>query len=54
VDRHLIGAPDAEAPEFGEDPMDGWIEAIASSPGDESSNHDNYLYGRPRETELEG
>jgi hypothetical protein len=51
MDRHLTEAPDAEAPEFGEDPMDGWIGAIASSAGDESSNHDHYLYGWPKETE---
>ena len=42
-----------EAPEFGEDPVDGWIGAIASSPGDESSNHDHYLYGWPKETDRE-
>ncbi len=33
--------------------MDGWIGAIASSDGDESSNHDHYLYGWPKETEHE-
>jgi hypothetical protein len=53
MDRYLTRTPNAEAPEFGEDPMDGWIGAIASSAGDESSNHDHYLYGWPKESERE-
>jgi hypothetical protein len=53
VDRYLGRAPESEAPKFGEDPMDGWIGAIASSAGDESSNHDHYLYGWPKETKRE-
>lgn len=53
VDRYLGWAADAAAPEFGKDPMDGWIGAIASSGGDESSNHDHYLYGWPKETKGE-
>lgn len=53
VDRYLGRAAVAEAPGFGNDPMDGWVGAIASSPGDESSNHDHYLYGWPKETERE-
>jgi hypothetical protein len=34
VDRHVIGALSAEAPDFGEDPMDGWIGAIAREPAE--------------------
>jgi hypothetical protein len=50
---YLGPAPETEAPEFGEDPVDGWIGAIASFAGDESSNHDHYLYGWPKETDRE-
>ncbi len=53
VDRYLGRAAEAEAPEFGKDPMDGWIGAVSSSAGDESSNHDHYLYGWPKETDRE-
>src|SRR5438552_8267182 len=53
VDRYLGRAPEAEAPEFGKDPMDSWIGAITPSPGDESTNHDHYLYGWPKETKRE-
>jgi hypothetical protein len=31
--------------------MDGWIGAFATSAGDESSNHDHYLYDWPKETD---
>jgi len=54
VNRHLGRAPEAEASETGKDPMDGWIGAIASSAGDESSNHDHYLYGWSKETDHVG
>lgn len=53
VDRYLGRVPESSSPELGEDPMDAWIGAIASSAGDESSNHDHYLYGWPKETERE-
>ncbi len=54
VNRYLGRLPEAEVSETRKDPMDGWIGAIASSTGDESSNHDHYLYGWPKETDHVG
>ncbi len=53
VDRYLGQAVESEGPELGEDPIDGWIGAIAPSGGDESANHDHYLYGWQKETDRE-
>ena len=52
VERHLGRSEDEPIP-FGQDPMDKWIGAIEGSAGDESVNHDHYLYEWPKETELE-
>jgi len=53
VDRYLGRSPEADSRAFGEDPLDRWIGAVASSGGDESVNHDHYLYGWPKETDRE-
>jgi hypothetical protein len=53
VDRYLGRNEDDKPIPFGEDPFDKWIGAFHGSAGDESVNHDHYLYGWPKETELE-
>jgi hypothetical protein len=35
---------------LGADPADGLIGCLEGSAGDESSNHDHYLYGWPKES----
>src|SRR5262252_9873140 len=49
VDRYL--GRDARA--TGEDPLDRWVGAVASAAGDESVQHDHYLYGWPKEDDRE-
>jgi hypothetical protein len=53
VDRYLGGKQEDEPIPFGEDPVDKWVGAFHGGPGDESINHDHYLYGWPKETEDE-
>jgi len=50
VYRYLGRTPESDARRAERDSMDRWIGAIASSAGDESTNHDHYLYGWPKET----
>ena len=53
VERYLGRTDeDTEIP-FGSDPADAFIGCVASGAGDESVNHDHYLYGWPRETDGE-
>src|SRR5215510_2673444 len=53
VDRYLGRAEDAGRLPFGEDPVDGLVGCVETSGGDESINHDHYLYGWPKETASE-
>jgi hypothetical protein len=53
VDRYLGRGDEEEPIPFGEDPVDKWVGAFHGGPGDESINHDHYLYGWPKETEDE-
>ncbi|MBI4865920.1 MAG: ribbon-helix-helix protein, CopG family [Candidatus Wallbacteria bacterium] len=51
VDARLGGPPAPPARKSGPDPFDALIGSIDSGHGDESANHDHYLYGWPRETD---
>jgi hypothetical protein len=53
AERYLGRAGEGAALPFGEDPADSLIGFIETSGGDESVNHDHYLYGWPKETESE-
>jgi len=53
VERYLGRHEEQKPIPFGEDPFDKWIGAFHGSAGDESINHDHYLYGWPKETEIE-
>ena len=52
VERYLGRAGDgSEASSFGEDPADWLVGCLQAGVGDESDEHDAYLYGWPRETD---
>src|SRR6266545_6399198 len=53
VERYLGRGPESGGPPFGEDPADAWVGALDCSPGDESSEHDHYLYGWTKEADRE-
>jgi hypothetical protein len=38
---------------FGDDPADAHVGLVSSAAGDESVNHDHYLYGWPKEEDRE-
>jgi len=48
VDRYLGRSADGPSLAFGDDPADGIVGSVTGSPGDESVNHDHYLYGWSR------
>src|SRR5262245_42832497 len=49
VDQYLGRAAGGASPAFGDDPADAIIGSLSGSTGDESVNHDHYLYGWPKE-----
>jgi len=49
VDRYLGRTDENDGIPFGDDPVDALVGSIAGGPGDESVNHDHYLYGWPKE-----
>ena len=49
VDRYLGRTGEDTALPLGSDPADALIGCVAASAGDESVDHDHYLYGWPRE-----
>jgi len=53
VDRYLGRTEEGTTLALGSDPADGIIGAVTGSAGDESVNHDHYLYGWPKETDGE-
>src|SRR5438093_1065739 len=53
VERYLGRGAGGEAVPFGEDPADAYVGSITSAAGDESVNHDHYLYGWPKEEDSE-
>src|SRR5438093_10516706 len=54
VDRYLGRSDDDETPiPLGSDPADALIGSMSGSAGDESVNHDHYLYGWPKEAAAE-
>jgi hypothetical protein len=54
VDRYLGRTEEGTTLALGSDPADGIIGAVTGSTGDESVNHDHYLYGWPKETDGDG
>jgi len=50
VDQYLGRGDAGRELALGSDPADGIIGTVTGSPGDESVNHDHYLYGWPKET----
>ena len=50
VDRYLGRTGEGHLA-FGEDPVDALVGSVERSGGDESVQHDHYLYGWPKETE---
>jgi hypothetical protein len=54
VDRYLGRTEEGTTLALGSDPADGIIGAVTGSAGDESVNHDHYLYGWPKETDGDG
>ena len=51
VDRYLGRTDEGTAVPLGSDPADALIGAVTGSAGDESVNHDHYLYGWSKETD---
>lgn len=49
-DQHLGGNDEGAALPIGSDPADRIIGVVRDSSGDESVNHDHYLYGWPKES----
>jgi hypothetical protein len=45
VDAYLARRPERRAIAIGDDPADRMIGCLRGSSGDESTNHDRYLYG---------
>ena len=53
VDRYLGRTDEGTTVPLGSDPADEIIGKLTGSAGDESVNHDHYLYGWPKETDGE-
>ena len=50
VDQYLGRGDEGTELVLGSDPADRMIGAVIGAAGDESVNHDHYLYGWPKET----
>jgi hypothetical protein len=49
VDRYLGRTEDADPLPLGADPADAMVGGVETPGGDESVNHDHYLYGWPKD-----